>query len=100
MDSRVERMIEQRLDDPACERLDEVILFVRWLLERYPDSDQSQALPDGEHWLIRSAPLPLVGAPSVRLVYSFTDAEVFWYGIAIDCTQADDGGQAVPLVPA
>lgn len=43
-DSRVEHKMTARLDDVRCERLDDVLRALIWILERQPDNDRATPL--------------------------------------------------------
>lgn len=88
-DSRVEHAIESRLDDAGCDRLDDVIRALAWILERQPDNDRAVALDVEGAWLIKTEALPGLESPSVTLIYRFDDRTVHWWMIRIECFDAD-----------
>lgn len=85
MDSRVEEVITTRLDD--CDRLDDVVRALMWLLERLPDNDRSEHIPGHDAWIIKTEALPGLESPAVTLIYRFDDASVTWGMIRIECDE-------------
>lgn len=90
-DSRVEADILARLNDPACERLDDVLRALTWILERQPDNDRAVDLDMDGAWLIKTESLPGLEAPAVTLIYRFDEATVWWGMIRIECGAPDLG---------
>ena len=90
-DTRVESQIDARLEDAQCDRLDDVLRPRIWILERQPDNDRAVDLGDGS-WLIKTEALPGLESPAVTLVYRFDDANVWWWGIRIECDVPDVAG--------
>lgn len=87
-DTRVESQIEAGLDEAGCDRLDDVLRALIWILERQPDNDRSVNLGDGA-WLIKTPDLPGLESPAVTLVYRFDESNVWWWGIRIECDEPE-----------
>lgn len=82
-DPFVERHVSQALD--RFERLDEVILFLEWLLRKDPANEFARQIDDGPMWIIGTEGYPMLhGAPRVTLQYYFDDTSVTFWNIRIE----------------
>lgn len=84
-DTRVEAEMLARLDDDACQRLDDVLRSLIWILERQPDNDRAVDLQEMGAWMIKTEAIPGLESPAVTLVYRFDAATVHWWMIRIEC---------------
>ena len=79
-DRSVQQIILDNLD--KYEELDRLILALEWFLSNYPDNPRSKEVGMG-YRVMESNRITLFDTPSVRLIYTFDDKTVTFFGIHI-----------------
>lgn len=76
---------QQKIDEASASirRFDEVWRGLEWLLARSPEARAHKIVDGRQYWLMVRSGDSLAGTPTVAVVYSFTDDEVFVHGVNV-----------------